>query len=144
MQNSTKLGRTGNYIYGSIFKIGLLQRIFGRREAVKDEQWQVPIVQEICIAMIRQIPEHWNSAVLVLEPTEKGIGTGLSHSAVTPQASKDFALRDGEFVTPDMAVMAATRQLELGWVERKGTFKRAIISAIRDGEDWDIKSEYEH
>ena len=124
--------------------MGFLQKIFGRREAVRDDQWQIPIVQEICAAMIHQIPQHWDSAVLVLAPTEKGIGTGLSHSAITPQASKNFALRDGEFVTPDMEVMAATRQLELGWVERKSTFKRAIISAIRDGEDWDIKSEYEH
>ena len=124
--------------------MSFLQKIFGKRQAVQDEQWQVPIVQQICIAMINQIPENWDNAVLVLEPTEKGIGTGLSHSAITPRARKDFALHDGEFVTPDMEVMAATRQLELGWVERKGTFKKAIISAICDGEDWDIKSEYEH
>jgi len=124
--------------------MSLLKKIFGKHEAVRDEQWQVPIVQQICIAMIHQIPEHWDSAVLMLEPTEKGIGTGLSHSAIMPRPSRDFAIRDSEFVTPDMDVMAATRQLELGWVERKGTFKRAIISATRDGEDWDIKSEYEH
>ncbi len=82
--------------------------------------------------------------MLVLAPTEKGIGTGLSHSAITPQAGKDFALHDGDFVMPGMEVMVATRQLELGWAERKAIFKRAIISAVRDGEDWDIKSEYEH
>ena len=124
--------------------MSLLQKIFGKRKDVQDQQWQVPFVQQICIAMIHQIPENWNSAVLVLEPTEKGIGTGLTHSAIMPRASKDFALRDGEFVTPDGEVMAATRQLELGFVERKGTFKKAIISATRDGEDWEVKSEYEH
>ncbi len=94
--------------------------------------------------MIHQIPESWDSAVLVLAPTEEGIGTGFSHSAIAPRAAEDFALRDGEFVTPDMEVMAATRQLELSFVEHKGIFKKAIISAIRDGEDWEVKSEYEH
>lgn len=94
--------------------------------------------------MIHQIPETWASVALVLEPTEKGIGTGLSHSAITPSVSEDFALRNGKFVTPNMEVLAATRQLELGFVERKGTFKKAIISATRDGEDWEVKSEYEH
>ena len=124
--------------------MGFLQKLFGKREVPVDNQWQTPIVQEICIAMIHQIPEEWDNAILILEPTEKGIGTGLKHSAITPQGGKGFALTNGAFVTPDMEVMAATRKLELGFVERKGTFKRAIISAIRDGEDWDIKSEYEH
>lgn len=124
--------------------MSLLQKIFGKRKDIQDQQWQVPIVQQICIAMIHQIPETWDSAFLVLEPTEKGIGTGLSHSAITPCGNKDLALRDGVFVTPNMEVMAATRQLELGFVERKSTFKKAIISAIRDGEDWEVKSEYEH
>ncbi len=124
--------------------MSLVQKIFGKRKDVQDERWQVAIVQQICIAMIHQIPENWDKAVLVLEPTEKGVGAGLSHSAITPRAVEDFALGDGEFVTPNMEVMAATRQLELGFVERKGTFKKAIISAIRDGEDWDVKSEYEH
>ena len=124
--------------------MGFLQKLFGKREAPVDNQWQMPIVQEICIAIIHQIPEDWSSATLILEPTEKGIGTGLKHSAITPQGSRDFALTNGVFVTPDMEVMAATRKLELGFVERKGTFKRAIISAIQDGENWDIKSEYEY
>jgi len=125
--------------------VGFLQNLFGRRKNVVDAQWQTPIVQEICVAMIRQIPEQWDSAVLVLEPTEKGLGSGLSHSAITPQsASKDFTVQGGEFVTPNMEVMAATRKLELGWLERKSTFKRAIISATREGEDWTIKSDYEH
>ena len=124
--------------------MSFLQGLFGKRKPARDGQWQVPIVQEICIAMIHQIPEDWDGAYLVLEPTERGIGSGLSHSAITPKPAKDFTLRDGQFVTPDMAVMAATRKLELGWVERKGTFKRAIISATRNGEDWDIRSDYEY
>ena len=121
-----------------------LKKLFGKRETALDDQWQFPVVQEICIAMIHQIPEDWNSAFLVLEPTENGIGTGLRHSAITAEAGPDFKLRDGNFVTPDMEVMAATRKFELGWVERKTTFKRAIISAIRDGEDWEIKSGFEY
>lgn len=125
--------------------MSILGRFFGKGKSKQvDDQWQVPIVQEICIAMIRQIPAEWDSAYLVLEPTEKGLGTGMTHSAITRNLSTDFSLRDGGFVTPGMEVMAATRRLELGWVERKGTFKRAIISAQRDGEDWDIKSDYEH
>lgn len=44
-----------------------------------------------------------------------------------------------------MDVLAATRQLELGFVARNWTFKRAIISAKRDSEGgWDIRSDYEH
>lgn len=125
--------------------MSILGRFFGKEKLRQvDEEWQVPIVQEICIAMIHQIPEDWDSAYLVLKPTEKGLGTGMTHSAITRALSTDFALRDGDFVTPDMAVMAATRKLEMGWVERKGTFRRAILSAKRDGEDWEIKSDYEH
>ena len=135
----------GRVLYVEVyFGMSFLQKVFGKRKTATNDEWQVPIVQQICIDMIHQIPENWNSAVLILEPTEKGIGTGLSHSAITPRASRDFALSDGEFVSPNMEVLATTRLLELGWVERKGTFKRAIISATRDGEDWDIKSEYEH
>lgn len=124
--------------------MGFFQRLFGQRRAPESPEWQTPIVQEICVAMLRQIPEDWESAYLVLEVTEKGIGSGLTHSAVMRKLSKDFALKDGDFVMPDMTVMAATRKLELGWVERKCTFKKAIISAVLTGDDWEIRSEYEH
>lgn len=125
--------------------MSLFNRIFGKPRDVVDEQWQVPVVQEICSAMIQQIPEHWHRASIVLEVPEHGIGRGLAHSAITPEPALDMALRSTDFVTPDAAVMAATRQLELGWVARKATFKRVIITAIEDAAgNWDIRSDYEH
>ena len=124
--------------------MGLLDRLFGRRKDEAGDQWQVEAVQEICIAMIRQIPEDWKSAYLTLEVTERGLGSGLSHSAITRRLRRDGLLRDAEFVTPDGAVMAATRKLELGWVERGKTFRRVIISATDDGDGWQIRSDYEH
>lgn len=130
--------------------MGLFGRLFGKRNNIAGEQWQLPFVQEICIAIIQQIPEDWNSAFLVLEVPEHGLGRGLAHSAIMETRAADFALTDGEFVTPDMAVMTATRQFELAWVERLKTFKqavvfrRAILSATRDGEDWVVKSDYEY
>lgn len=125
--------------------MGFFQRLFGRRRSTPpDPQWQVPVVNEIIVAMIRLVPEEWESVYLVLEVTDKGIGSGLAHSAITRKLSKDSALRDGDFVMPDMDVMAATRKLELGWVERQSSFKRAIISAVRDEAGWAIRSEYEH
>lgn len=123
---------------------GILQQLFGRKQG-HDTQWQVPLVQEICVAMIRLVPQDWNSVALVLEVTERGLGSGLSHSAITPTPVADFHLQDPHFVTPDAQVIAATRQLELAWVEHRGTFKRAIIMATRDAQGgWDIRSEYEH
>ena len=117
--------------------MGFLDKFFGKRQNDADAQWQTPVVEEICITLINIIPPHWNSVALTLDVSEGGLGSGLIHSISNPEGHKDVVL-------PRMEVLAATRKLELGWVERKGTFKKAIISAKRDGEDWDIKSEYEH
>jgi hypothetical protein len=122
--------------------MGLWTKLLGRRNATSD-QWQTPIVQEICIAMLRLVPKDWKSAYLVLTVPDEGLGRGLSHSAITRQLSEDGALRDAEFVTADMEVFAATRKLELGWMGRRKTFERAIISAIDDGNGWQIRSEYD-
>jgi hypothetical protein len=122
--------------------MGLWERLLGRRRAA-DDQWQVPIIQEICIAMLRLVPKDWKSAYLVLKVAEGGLGGGLSHSAITRNASVDGLLRDTEFVSPDMEVFAATRKLELGWLERDKKFKRVIISAIDDGNGWEIRSDYD-
>ncbi|MCW3062789.1 MAG: hypothetical protein JWQ02_4610 [Capsulimonas sp.] len=127
--------------------MNILKRLLGAGKTPRevDGAWQVPVIQEIAVAMIHQIPEEWTSAKLLLEPTEQGLGRGMRHSAITPQSGDGFALQDSHFVMPDMAVMAATRKLELGWVERKATFKRAAITATRDDSGgWGIQSEYEH
>jgi hypothetical protein len=116
--------------------MGLFDKLFGKREDNSDPERQTPVVQEICITLIRIIPPHWNSAALTLDAPEHGLGKGLSHSISSPEGHKDV-------VMPTMEVFAATRKLELGWVERKSKFKKAIISAQRVGEDWTIKSEYE-
>src|SRR5262249_27250064 len=118
-----------------IRRMGLFDVLFGKKNA--DTAWQTPLVAEICILLVRSIPPHWNRVALILEAPEQGIGNGLSHSISSPEGHKDI-------VMPSMEVLAATRKLELGWVERKSTFKRAIISAQRVGENWSIKSEYEH
>lgn len=117
--------------------MGFFNKLFGKRQNNANGQWQTPVVQEICIALIHIIPATWNSVVLTLEVPEHGLGKGLAHSISSPEGHKDV-------VTPTMEVFAATRKLELGWVERKSTFKKAIISAQRTGEDWSIKSDYEH
>jgi hypothetical protein len=115
--------------------MGLLDRLFGKQQV--DTQWQAPVLQEICITLIHLIPEHWNSVVLTLGVPEHGLGKGLSHTISSPEGHKDV-------VMPSMEVFAATRKLEMGWIERQSTFKKAIISAQRNGEDWALKSEYEH
>src|SRR5579871_1192566 len=101
--------------------MGLFNKLFGKRNP-RDAQWQVPVVQEICAALIRIIPPNWNAVVLTLDVPEHGIGKGLTHVIKSPEGHKDV-------VMPTMEVFAATRKLELGWVERKSTFKRAIITA---------------
>jgi hypothetical protein len=117
--------------------MGLLDKLFGKTKQNSHAEWQVPIVQEICITLIRIIPPHWNSVALVLDVPEHGLGKGLSHSIKSPEGHNDV-------VMPTMEVFAAARKFELGWVERRSTFKRAIISAQRNGEDWSINSDYEH
>jgi hypothetical protein len=117
--------------------MGLFDKLFGKPKQNTHAEWQVPIIQEICITLIRIIPPQWNSVTLILDVPEHGIGKGLTHSIKSPEGHTDV-------VMPNMEVFAATRKLELGWLERKSTFKRAIISAQRNGEDWNIKSDYEH
>lgn len=116
--------------------MGLFDKLFGRQRQVTDAQRQVPVIQEVCVTLIRLLPPHWNAVALSLDVPDHGLGKGLTHSIKSPEGHRDV-------VMPTMEVFAATRKLELGWVERKGTFKRAIISAQRDGEDWKIKSDYE-
>jgi hypothetical protein len=117
--------------------MGFLDKLFGKRQGDADAQWQTPVVQEICITLIRIIPPHWNSVALTLGVPEHGLGQGLSHSISSPEGHNDV-------VMPTPEVFAASRKLELGWVERKSTFKKAVVSAQRNGEDWAIKSEYEY
>lgn len=116
------------------------KRLFGLPES----PWELPFIQDICIVMIRMIPSHWDSVALVLEVTPNGIGSGLAHSAITPTPVKDFGITGPDFVMPDMSVFSATRELELAWVAHKVTFKRAIITAVRDAEgNWDVRSTYQ-
>lgn len=129
--------------------MNFLKSLFGvkkepAKQSTDDDTWQTLAVKEICISMIRQIPQEWDSAFLLLEPTEKSIGSGLTHSAITRLRPADFAIPSTDFVMPDADVFAATRVLELGWKARHSTFQRAIIMATRDGESWNIQSEYEH
>jgi hypothetical protein len=117
--------------------MGFFDKLLRKRPDDADAQWQTQVVQEICITLIRLIPPRWNSVLLTLGVPEHGLGKGLSHAISSPEGHKDV-------VMPTMELFASTRKLELGWVERKSTFKKAIISAQRAGEDWSIKSEYEH
>ena len=126
-----------NITVSRLHVMGFFDKLFSKRQGDADAQWQTPVVQEICITLIGTIPPHWNSVALTLGVPEHGLGQGLSHSISSPEGHKDM-------VMPTAEVLAATRKLELGWLERKSTFKKAIISAQRAGEDWSIKSEYEH
>jgi hypothetical protein len=130
--------------------LGIFDRLLGKvrqKQADKsefDDLWHQPIGQEIAIAVLRQIPDDWQSAYLLLEPTEKGFGTGLTHSAITRERSADLSVRDGEFVLPGMEVMAATRKLELGAIEHHMEFRRFLLSARFDGAQWGINTEFEY
>ena len=125
--------------------MSLLKRLFGNRESPSDAQWQVPIIQEICAAMIRQAPQEWKRVSIVLERTEHGSGQGMHHSAITPEPALDMSLSTDHFLTPNAEVMAATRELELAWVERRYTFKKAIITAVEDADgNWSVRSDYEN
>ena len=128
--------------------MGIVSRILGGRRNVKAETWQRQAIQKIAAEMVRQIPPDWDRAALVLEPTGKGFGQGMHHSPITPDPApstdKGFMLKDTQVVLPDSELMAAAREFELGWVERKATFKRAIITVKQDADGWEIKSDYEH
>lgn len=123
--------------------MGFFQQLLGAFSGQNDGQWQLPLVQEICLAMIRLAPPDWPSVYLVLEVTDDGLGSGLAHSAITLERPEGMTVRDSNFVTPDATVMMATRKLELALLERKKTFRRIIISAVQDPNGWDIRSEFE-
>src|SRR5947199_6075370 len=116
--------------------MGLFDKFFGKRHDNADAAWQTPVVQEICITLVRIIPPHWNSVALTLDVPDHGLGSGLSHSISSPEGHK-------EVVMPTMEVFAATRKLEHGWAERKSTYKKADTSAQRAGEVWCIKTDNE-
>jgi hypothetical protein len=130
--------------------LGIFDRFLGKvrqKQAgppVVDDQWHQPIGQEIAVAVLRQIPDDWDSAHLVLEPTEKGFGPGLAHSAITRTYSPDQSLPDSDFVMPGMELMAATRKLELGAIEQHAEFKRFLLAARFDGKQWGVRTDFEY
>ncbi len=115
--------------------------------ALPDQSWQVPLVQEICAAMIRRAPNDWNSAYIMLTPHDEGLGTGVSHSAIQRTPSDGTLLSPNDYVMPDTDVMAATRRFALAWIDHDiAPFNHAVISATRPegGKDWEIRSEYDY
>ena len=70
---------------------GFFDRLFGKRQ--DDAQLQTPVVQEICITLIRIIPSHWDSVALTLGVPEHGLGEGMSHSISSPEGHRTLSSR---------------------------------------------------
>src|SRR5690348_11696576 len=70
----------------------------GRRGGMKKRYPQEPrpelrtsVVQEICLALTRAIPPHWNAVALTLTPLSELQG-GLSHEIWSPEGHEDAVL----------------------------------------------------
>ncbi len=50
--------------------------------------------------MIRIVPEDWNGVAFVVEATDRGSGSGLSHSAITPTPATDMTIQDETALLP--------------------------------------------
>jgi hypothetical protein len=103
------------------------------------QDWQAPILTSLWEALIRVLPDGWDSAVLVLETTAGGFGTGLSHSILNEDGQPGLAF-------PNEDLFLATRRLELGFHQQGLPWRRAIARVWFDGENWrgTINYEYEH
>ena len=92
--------------------------------------------QEICSALTRVIPSHWNAVTLTLTPLPELGGGGLSHEIWSPEGHDDVVL-------VPMELIDATQRLERNWLQCDATFQRAVFSATRQGRDWSIHIGYE-
>ncbi len=105
--------------------------------ADESQEWQTPILTSLWGALIGVLPEGWDTAVLELGVTERGFGTGLSHSIINEDGHPGLAF-------PNDALFLATRRLELGFYERGWQWQRAVARVSFDGEHWRGTIKYEY
>ena len=118
--------------------MNFLQRFFKARAHRQDEVWQGPIAEQVSVLLIRLLPPHWNSALLILEAPEEGGGGGgggAAHAVASPEAHRDA-------VVPDADLLRATRQFEIGCKERGWLWKKAYFKVDRAGENWNFDLSY--
>jgi hypothetical protein len=113
--------------------LGFFGRLFGRRDA----NWHEPLLKDVLVKFIRNVPPTWNAAVLTLKAPAHGLGTGVSHSIISPEGRRDVASPSGE-------LMLATREFELGSVEHKLDWKKVVVTVERAGESWKSNIDFDY
>lgn len=113
--------------------MGFFGRLFGKR----DPDWHEPLLREVLVSFIRNVPPSWKAARLTLKAPEHGLGTGVSHSIVSPERHRDV-------VSPSDDLMHATRTFELGSVKHKLQWKKVVVDVEKDGENWKSKIDFDY
>ena len=113
--------------------MGFFGRLFGRRDA----NWHEPLLKDVLVTFIRNVPPTWTAAVLTLKAPEHGLGTGVSHSITSPEGRRDVAF-------PSDELMLATRKFELGSVEHKLDWKKVVVTVEKDGENWKSNIDFDY
>ena len=104
--------------------MSFFSRLFGKGAS---DAWQQPLFEALFLALIRNLPSHWNGAVLTLEAPPQGLGHGVSRSIRSPEGHLDI-------VSPSEDLLRATRKVELAFKKRGMLWKRATIRMQKDGE----------
>ena len=86
---------------------------------------------------IRNVPPSWAAATLTLEAPEDGLGQGVTHSITSPAGLRDV-------VFPSDELMLATRKLELGSIENKLDWRKAVVGIEKDGEVWKTNVDFDY
>ena len=113
--------------------MGFLSRLFGRR----DHNWHEPLLRDVLVTFIRNVPPAWNAATLTLAAPEDGLGSGVSHTIVSPEGRRDVVL-------PSDELMLATRKFELASVEHQMLWKKVVVGVEKEGEDWKSKIDFDY
>lgn len=110
------------------------------KKIISDEQQELfqkqqsEIYPDIARELISSTPEHWNSAILVLEESNDSV----AHSIISDENHKDV-------VTPSMELFETTRRLELLFKKYNTMFKKASFRVwLNEEENWQFNVDYEY
>ena len=97
---------------------------------------QTHVFQKLTSALVGATPKWWTHALLELTAPSEGLGSGLAHTIINADFSRDV-------VVPTDEVLEATRLLELASVKHSDSWKRCVFRIWQEGESWRFVANFE-